>query len=378
VSRARALAPARAVALWPVVPPALLVVVATLLASTGGAVIHDVMITGLIDLMFVVGLYCFAGTSGVFSFGHIGFAAIGAYAAGVLSISVETKKTLFTSMPSALVDLHTSPLLAVLAGGLVAAVIGGVVSIALMRLGGLAASLATFALLIIIHVVCQNLNQVTNGQSGLTDVPGSPSQWGLMVWCLIAIAVAFLFQESRWGLRLRASREDEVAAKATGIGVYNERRAAWTLSCFFAGVGGALYGQFLGTFNADAFYLDISFLIVAMLVIGGRNSLSGAVVGAVFVVVVQELLRRLEDGPHIGAIHIPSRPGLAATGLALIMLLVLILRPGGLTGGREVLWPFARSIRAPISGGPDVVAAAQSREREGSTPVPAPPGRESS
>jgi len=333
-------------------------VVATLLASTGGAVIHDVLMTGLIDLMFVVGLYCFVGTSGVFSFSHIGFAAIGAYTAGILAIPVETKEQLFSSMPSALVDLHTGTLVATIVGGLVTAAIGAVVSVPLMRLGGLAASLATFALLIIIHVVCQNLNQVTNGQSGLTGVPSTLTQYGVMTWCLIAIVVAFLFQGSRWGLRLRASREDEVAARASGIGVYNERRVAWIVSCFFAGIGGALYGQFLGTFNADAFYLDISFIIVAMLVVGGRNSLAGAVVGSIFITVAQELLRRLETGPEIGPLQVPERPGLAAAGLALIMLLVLILRPNGLMGGREILWPFGRSLRAPLTGGleaPDVV-----------------------
>jgi branched-chain amino acid transport system permease protein len=340
------------------VPPAALVVVLTALASTGGTVINDVLRTGLINLLFVVGLYCFVGTSGVFSFSHIGFAAIGAYTAGILAIPVETKHQLFSSMPGFLLDLHSGLLVATIVGGLVTAAIGAVVSIPLMRLGGLAASLATFALLIIIHVVAQNLNQVTNGQSGLTGVPSTITQWQVMAWCLIAIVIAFLFQESRWGLRLRASREEEVAARASGIGVFNERRIAWTVSCFFAGIGGALYGQFLGTFNADAFYLDISFIIVAMLVVGGRNSLAGAVVGSIFITVVQELLRRLEDGPQIAFIDIPARPGLGATGLALIMLLVLILRPSGLMGGREVLWPFTRSLRAPLRAPlerPDVV-----------------------
>jgi branched-chain amino acid transport system permease protein len=332
--------------LWPVVPPIALVVVATLLAANGGGVIHDVLLTALVDLLFVVGLYCFVGTSGVFSFGHIGFAAIGAYTAGIFAIPVDQKKELFTSMPGALVHLHSGTVVATILGGLVAAAIGAVVSIPLMRLAGLAASLATFALLIIVHVVAQNLNQVTNGQSGLAGVPSTLSKYAVLAWCAIAIVAAFLFQESRIGLRLRASREDEVAARAAGIGVYNERRVAWILSTFFAGVGGALYGQFLGTFNADAFYLDISFIVVAMLVVGGRTSLAGAVVGSVFISVVQELLRRLEAGPHIGPLHIPPRPGLEATGLALVMLLVLVLRPGGLTRGREILWPFTRAIQS--------------------------------
>ena len=218
-----------------------------------------------------------------------------------------------------------------------------------MRLGGLAASLATFALLIIVHVVAQNLNQVTNGQSGMAGVPITTTAAGVMVWCMIAIVAVYLFQESRFGLRLRASREDEVAARACGIGVINERRCAWILSAFIVGIGGALYGQFLGTFNADGFYTDISFLIVAMLVIGGRNSLLGAVIGSAFVSVTAEVLRRVETGPDIGFIDIPARPGLEAVGLGVAMVLVLILRPQGLTGGRELSWPFTRAIREGLA-----------------------------
>ena len=87
-----------------------------------------------------------------------------------------------------------------------------------------------------------------------------------------------------------------------------------------------------------------------MLVVGGRMSLAGAVIGSIFISVVQEFLRRLEIGPNIGAIDFPDRPGLAAVGLALIMLLVLILRPNGLTGGREIHWPFGRAIRSSLDG----------------------------
>ena len=237
-----------------------------------------------------------------------------------------------------------------------------VTSIPLMRLGGLAASLATFALLVIIvHVVAQNLNQVTNGQSG--DGRRSRSrrpQRASLVWCVIAMVLIYLFQESRWGLRLRASREDEVAARAYGIGVHQRARLAWILSAFLMGIGGALYGQFLGTFDANAFYLDISFMIIAMLVIGGRNSLAGAVVGSCFIAVVS---RRAPPAPGRAGhrpSHIPARPGLEALGLGAIMVGALILRPNGLTLGREISWPFTRAIRnaiAPVEPAPELALA---------------------
>ena len=245
---------------------------------------------------------------------------------------------------------------------------GVLTSIPLMRLSGLAASLATFALLIIVHVVGQNLDQVTNGQSGMAGVPITTTPTRVLVWCLIAMVAVFLFQESRWGLRLRASREDEVAARAAGIGVYNERRTAWILSSFIVGIGGALYGQFLGTFNADAFYFTITFLVIAMLVVGGRTSLAGAVIGSGFISIVAEGMRRIESGTNVGPLHIPSRPGLEAVGLGTIMVLVLVLRPRGLTGGREITWPLTRAIRRSLerndntSPAPAVPAAAPSQD----------------
>src|SRR5579871_1720167 len=230
-------------------------------------------------------------------------------------------------------------------GGGIAAVAGVVTSVPLMRLGGLAASIATFALLVIVHTVAQNLNQVTNGLSGMAGVPTTTTPGNALAWCVIAMVVIYVFQESRIGLRLRAAREYEVAARACGVRVFSERRVAWVISAFFMGIGGALYAQFLGTFDADAFYLDISFLVIAMLVVGGRNSLAGAVVGGTFISIVAEGLRRIAAGAHIGPLYIPGRPGVEAVGLGAIMLIVLIVRPSGLAGGREVTWPFTRAMR---------------------------------
>jgi branched-chain amino acid transport system permease protein len=359
---------ARAAArIWPVVPLMLLTAAVTTAALQGNEYIHSILIIGLINLVFVIGLYCFAGTSGVFSFGHIAFAAIGAYAAGIFAIAPATKSELFASMPPALIHLHAGSLASTLIGGAVAACAALITSIPLMRLSGLAASLATFALLIIVYTVAQNLNQVTNGLSGLASVPTTTTAPKVLVWAVIFMLVVFAFQESRWGLRLRASREDEIAARAYGIGVYNERRDAWVLSAFVMGVGGALYGQFLGTFDANAFYLDITFLIIAMLVVGGRNSLAGAVIGSLFISIIAELLRHVESGLSISFIHLPGRPGIAALGLGAIMLGSLIWRPSGLTGGREITWPMTRFMRrraASVQERPAAVSRAPAHGRD--------------
>src|SRR5205807_2137556 len=91
--------------------------------------------------------------------------------------------------------------------------------------------------------------------------------------------------------------------------------------------------------NPDQFYLNITFLTIAMLVIGGLTSLSGAVIGTMLLEIVSETLRRVEEGTSIGPLHIPGRPGLQQGGIAALLVLTLIFRPKGLTGGREIPWP---------------------------------------
>jgi branched-chain amino acid transport system permease protein len=313
----------------------LLVVAVTLLASLGSAVLRNVLVNMLIMLILVVGLYVFVGNTGVFSFGHIGFMAIGAYTAGMVRIPRPTKAALL-QLPDVLERAHVGALQATLLGGALAAVVAAVVALPIMRLGGLTAGLATFAVLNIINVVAANLDQFTGGSTGMAGVPTSTTVTSALIWSLVAIAIAWLFQQTRLCLRIRASREDEPAARALGIKVVPDRAVAFVLSAFICGLAGGLYAQLSGSFGPDAFFLATTFTVVAMLVVGGRYSLSGAVVGTLFIATISEGLRRIEGGVHIGSVHIPARPGLQELGLALALLLTLLLRPRGITGGNEV------------------------------------------
>ena len=335
---------------FPLLVPATVVVLMTaIVVGAGDELIGRVLTVGLMNLVIVIGLYIFVGNSGVFSFGHIAFAAIGAYTAGILAVPPTSgngttgKDVLLSGLPTVLRDAHASPLVSTLAGGLLAAAVAAVISLPLMRLSGIAASIATFSLLLIVNVVASNWRSVTNGTGGIAGVPTSTTAWVALCWSLVAMVAAYLFQLTRFCLRLRASREDEVAARAGGIGIYLERRYAFVLSAFVVGIGGALYGQYLGSFSPAAFYLPLTFTTVAMLVIGGVTSLAGAVFGSIFVATISELLRRTEEQVHVTA--------LSQIGLAVVMLLVLTLRPGGLTGGAEVRMPGSlRQMRGKGAG----------------------------
>jgi branched-chain amino acid transport system permease protein len=345
----------RVTGLTPVIAPCVVVLALTLLVSTGSAALNRTLVLSLIYLLLVVGVYSFVGLSGVFSFGHMTFMAVGAYAGALFTTPVVTKELTMPDLPGFLGSTELSAFPAALAAGAVAAIVALVLAIPLMRLSGLQAGLATVALLVITRVVASNWDQVTGGSAGLAAIPTTTTRTSALIWALAAIVAVWLFQESRTGLRLRASREDEIAARALGIDVFRQRTAAFALSAFLVGVGGALFAGQQGNVTPDQFYISITFLTLAMLVVGGMASLSGAVIGAVAVAVVQELLRRVESGIDLAFVHVPARPGLTEVGLALFLLVTLILRPDGITGGREIRWSYAAwdSSRSSSSRGPD-------------------------
>ena len=131
-------------------------------------------------------------------------------------------------------------------------------------------------------------------------------------------------------------REDTIAAQAIGINVLPTRLSAFMLGAFFAGVGGSLYGHYLGSFSPASFYMAYTFSLISMLVIGGMQSLTGAVVGVIVVSLLSEILRNLERGFDFGAVRIPPLYGASQIVLGIIFILIMIFRPSGIMGDREL------------------------------------------
>ncbi|MCF7551544.1 branched-chain amino acid ABC transporter permease [Pseudonocardia sp. WMMC193] len=319
------------------VPAALFaaVVAVALLATLGPSAVERLAVTGLVNLILVIGLYVFVGNSGVWSFGHMSFALVGGYVAGLLALPTRLKGQLLPDAPALVRELTAPPFVAVLVGGSVAAVVAVAVAVPLARISGLSAGLATVSLLIACSVVAAQWQSVTRGQKGLSSIPTSTTLWTALGWVLVALVLAWGYQRSSFGVRLRASKSDEVAAAAAGISVPVQRGIAFVLSAFLTGVGGALFALQLGSINPDVFYLDATFLIITMLVLGGAGSLTGAVTGGVVVSVLAEVLRRVEGGSLFG-MDVPARPGLADVVLGVVLVVMLLCRPSGLTGGREL------------------------------------------
>jgi branched-chain amino acid transport system permease protein len=351
--------------LWPLVAPAALVCLVVLAeALLASDVLTRIVIRTLIYLVLVVGLYIFAGNSGILSFGHISFMAIGAYVGALVTIPELQKQFLLPDLPGWLARAELPLFVAMAVAGAVAAAVAAVVGIPLMRLNGIAAGIATFSFLIIVRVVISNWDSVTRGTGSMPGVPTDTTPARALVAGLAAMAAAYAFQRSRVGRRLRASREDDRAAASVGIHIVRERTVAFALSAFFCGVAGVLFGHFVGIFSPDDFYLSTTFIVVAMLVVGGIGSLAGAVVGTLAVSAVSEGLLRLEAGVDFRVVDVHAPAGLQETGLAVFLLLVLLLRPDGITGGREFGRPWPIALRPPEPAGRDAAVGAPGPLRE--------------
>lgn len=296
----------------------------------------------LIRVTFVVGLWIFVGNSGVISFGHAGFMAIGAYCSAWLTLRPQMKGMFLPDLWPFLANAEWPVFPAAVASGLLASIIALIAGAAMLRLSGIAASIATFAFLAIINTIYSNWEGVTGATSSVVGLTRYADQWVSLAWAASAIVAAALYANSASGLALRATREDEVAASASGVDMYRHRLLAFVISAFFAGVSGVLLGHSLGVLNPGSFYLGVTFISLAMLVVGGIGSLTGAVMGVLVLSTLIEGLVRLERGVDLGETSISIPPGTQEILIGILMILILIFRPSGFSAGRELKWPLAR------------------------------------
>jgi branched-chain amino acid transport system permease protein len=323
-----------------------LVLLTALFGTTVSLATETYVINTLVAVGIVVALYVFIGSSGVLSFGHISFVAVGAWTAGVLSVPQSEKPAIMPNLAHFLRDTTVgnvpSLALAAAVGGAFALVVG----LPLMRLSGLAAGIATFAVLEITHNLLRYQEKIGPGFNSFSSVPETTGLRQAAIGALIAVVAAFAYQRSRFGRLLRATREDAAAARAVGVSVYRQRLLAFTLSGALAGLAGGMYVHLL-PLTAETVYLDLTFITLAMLVIGGATSLWGAVVGAVAVSALDSFLAEAEAGIGIGGHTLDLPAGTRIIVVGAVMAIVLILRPSGLTGGRELRLPALRRRREP-------------------------------
>ncbi|QFI68947.1 ATP-binding cassette domain-containing protein [Sinorhizobium alkalisoli] len=290
----------------------------------------------MINVIAVLGIGIYAGNSGIVSFGHVGFMAIGAYASGLLTINPIVQKTALPHLPEWLAGIGLPFLPALAVALLVVIAVAVLIGIAVARLSGSSASIATLGFLVIVHVVLVASGDFTRGSQTFFGIPRAVNLWMALPFAIAAIAIARIYRDSSAGLKLRASREDEIASIAVGVNVRLHRFIAWVIGAALAGTAGALLAHFLGAFSPKDFYFNLTFVLLAMLILGGITTVSGAVGGTAAIMVIVELLRKLEGGADFGVFSLPTVFGLTDIGIGVAILVVMYRLQDGLFGVREL------------------------------------------
>ena len=278
-----------------------------------------------INAILAVGLNLINGTTGQFSIGHAGFMAVGAYGTAVTAIQLEN--ALFDGRSD--LALHEVALVfvpALLVGAALAAFVGLLVGVPSLRLRGDYLAIVTLGFGEIIRLLFNNATSLggATGYSGgrALGLPIYTNFFWVVTVATIAITLVRNLTYSSYGRALAAIRDDEIAAEAAGIPTTRYKVLAFVISAAVTGVGGGLFAHLQSTIRPDDFKFDKSIDMVVMIIIGGLGSVSGAILGAIFVSVTLELTRDL------------SQYRLVA--YALLLILLMLFRPEGMLGKREL------------------------------------------
>jgi branched-chain amino acid transport system permease protein len=275
----------------------------------GGYGLYILTLAGVFALV-ALGLNLLTGYAGQISLCHAAFFGVGAYATAIL-----TQKAGFPY------------LLSIFAGGLLTAVVGALVAVPAMRLKSLYLAIATLGFGVVLQKIIFEWRSLTNGGGGLALDPPAIAGYELGATGLYYLTLAFVtlglwgawnISRGRTGRALLMIKESEIAAGALGIPSARYKVIAFAVSAFYAAVAGGLFAYLVRYIHPENFGVGLSIAFLSMVVIGGLGTIGGSIVGAVFYVVVPELLRGIKDAP-----------GLV---FGLLLVLVMVLMPQGLWG----------------------------------------------
>lgn len=334
----------------------------------GGGSAERLVTTMLIDAIIVIGIQIYIGNTGILSFGHIGFGAIAGYAFAVYAISPEEKLKRIPTAPFGLTDTQVDPTIAILIAVAVTLFFAVIVGIGLARSGAqsgsVAATVITLALLFVTHEVAKSWPELTGGnRGGISFAIGESltSRWPILVVLFGALLVARLYGQSRSGRLAIAAREDSLAARAMGVNPLVQQMAALLLSVAVVAIGSSLRVWQIGSILPDRFFFDYAMLTLVMLIVGGRNSVTGAVLGVAVMTAARELARRLgQDGFEVFGLGLDDAPldwifreNLNSVVLGVAMVGFMIWRPTGILED----WEFDQWLYRRIGRGEETEPA---------------------
>ncbi|WP_027398226.1 branched-chain amino acid ABC transporter permease [Anaerovorax odorimutans] len=268
---------------------------------------HEITIATIcINIILAVSLNLVTGFTGQFSLGHAGFMSIGAYVCAIINSRM---------------DSTLGFLIGILAGAVAAAIVGVIIGIPTLRLKGDYLAIATLGMAEIIRVIFLNL-KITNGAAGFSGIPRYTNWMWLFIFTAGSIILINNFIRSSHGRACISIREDEIAAESMGINTTKYKVMAFTIGAFFAGIAGALFASYFYFIKPDAFGFLKSIDILVIVVLGGMGSITGSVIAATILAVLTTFLQEFTAVRMI--IY------------AALLVLIMIFRPQGLMGTKEI------------------------------------------
>lgn len=310
-----------------------------------------------IYIILALSLNLLNGFTGLFSLGHAGFMAVGAYVSALLTMTPVQKEMNFFLQPIVplLRNVQLPFIVAIIIAGLCAALVAVVIGVPALRLRDDYLAIATLGFAEIIRVLITNAQSLTNGAQGLKGIPKYSTTW--VVWGAATIAVLFMLAlvRSSYGRTMKAVRDDEIAAEAMGVNIFRVKSTSFVISSFMAGIGGALLGHMISTIDPKMFTLVLTFNILLIVVLGGNGSITGSVIAAFLVTVLMEALRFLDMPMNFLFIKTDGLPGLRMVIFSILLMIVVLYRQRGLMGNKEFSWDMVfglfRSRRGSQKGG---------------------------
>ena len=326
--------------------PLALLTVATYFLNGASTSLQLITQFALCYFVMVLALQVFVGNSGVLSFGHGSFALLGSYVSGMLTAPVHIKghALALNQLWSFLVPLQVNIYVAMALSALISGAVAALTGILLMRLNGLAAGIATFALLGVTYNIFFNNKQIGPGSQALPAVPTITNTYILLLIAALSLVCVYFFNISRIGRTILATREDAMAAPALGVSIFKVRLIAFSISGVLAGLAGSMYVHVAGTFQVQDYYLDFTFMTLSMLIVGGSASIWGALVGTVLITGVGQILLMMEQNLPVFGLHITIPLGSRAVIIAVTFFAMLLWRSSGITNGREFSLDFLKKL----------------------------------
>lgn len=285
------------------------------------------------------------GFTGLFSLGHAGFMAIGAYTVAIITMPTAMKELNFFMKPMvpALLNIKM-PIIsflpqalneglwfifALLMAGIIAGIFGFLIGAPVLKLTDDYLAIATLGFSEIIRIVIINMQSVTNGALGLKGIPQKTNLMWSWSAAIVTILFIYLLMEGSYGKAFKGIREDEIAARSMGINLFKHKVMSFTIGSFLAGMGGGLLAVSLGTIDPTLFKFALTFNILLIVVLGGMGNILGTVISAIIITISMEALRFLDQAMNFGFFKTAALPGLRMVVFSLILMIVVIFKKEG-------------------------------------------------